>query len=111
MLTLTAIVWMAFVFIRHRNIAVTVIAVFMGVEMFLYQKIQPQSVYGIFKQINLIRLLKVNDIISTYANRGKGTFVVSESNIMLTVTTVLFIAACAGGILGTVYMRPEQKNQ
>lgn len=33
-LTLTAIVWMAFVFIRHRNIAVTVIAVFMGVEMF-----------------------------------------------------------------------------
>lgn len=109
-LTLTAIVWMAFVFIRHRNIAVTVIAVFMGVEMFLYQKIQPQSVYGIFKQINLIRLLKVNDIISTYANRGKGTFVVSESNIMLTVTTVLFIAACAGGILGTVYMRPEQKK-
>ena len=62
-LTLTAIVWMAFVFIRHRNIAVTVIAVFMGVEMFLYQKIHPQSVYGIFKQINLIRLLKVNDII------------------------------------------------
>ena len=88
--------------------SVTVIAVFMGVEMFLYQKIQPQSVYGIFKQINLIRLLKVNDIISTYANRGKGTFVVSESNIMLTVTTVLFIAACAGGILGTVYMRPDR---
>lgn len=109
-LTLTAIVWMAFVFIRHRNIAVTVIAVFMGVEMLLYQKIQSQSVYGIFKQINLIRLLKVNDIISTYANRGKGTFVVSESNIMLTVTTVLFIAACTGGILGTVYMRPEQKK-
>ena len=58
---------MAFCFIRHRNIAVTVIAVFMGVEMFLYQKIQSQSVYGIFKQIDLIRLLKVNDIISTYA--------------------------------------------
>lgn len=110
MLTLTAIVWMVFVFIRHRNIAVTVIAVFMGVEMFLYQKIHPQSVYGIFKQINLIRLLKVNDIISTYANRGKGTFVVSESNIMLLVTAVLFIAACTGGILGTVYMRPGQKK-
>lgn len=77
----------------------------------LVSKIHPQSVYGIFKQINLIRLLKVNDIISTYANRGKGTFVVSESNIMLTVTMVLFIAACAGGILGTIYMRPEQKNQ
>ena len=33
-----AIVWMAFVFIRHRNIAVTVIAVFMGAEMFFVSK-------------------------------------------------------------------------
>lgn len=110
LLTLTVLIWAVFTYVRRRNIAAGIIAIFMGTELLLYKKIQIQSVYGILKQINFTRFLKVNDVISTYANRGRGTFVISEADIMMIVMLLLFVIACCFGIAGNIIIRPSQKK-
>lgn len=45
----------------------------MGLEVLMYYRIGLHSIYSAFKQINIVRLMKVNAVISTYANRGRGS--------------------------------------
>lgn len=105
-LVISILLWMVFVINRKRNHALIFTGIFIGLEVLLYYKIQNHSVYAVFKQINIVRLMKVNEIISTYANRGKGTFVISESAI---IGAVLLVMLCVSSVIcfaGTIVMRP-----
>ena len=52
--------------------------------------------------------MKVNAVISTYANRGRGSFVISESAIMFWALMVILVVSVAVAVMGTVLMRPSQ---
>ena len=52
--------------------------------------------------------MKVNAVISTYANRGRGSFVISESAIMFWALMVILVVSVAVAVVGTVFMRPSQ---
>ncbi|MFQ8902888.1 MAG: hypothetical protein ACLR7D_14495 [Lachnospira eligens] len=79
-----------------------------GLEVLMYYRIGLHSIYGAFKQINIVRLMKVNAVISTYANRGRGSFVISESAIMFWALMVILVVSVAVAVVGTVFMRPSQ---
>ena len=38
----------------------------------MYYRIGLHSIYSALKQINIVRLMKVNEVISTYANFAEG---------------------------------------
>ncbi len=107
---LGTLLWMIFVLCRKRNHALIAAGLTVGLEVFLYQNIQSQSIYGILRQINIVRLMKINEIISTYANRGWGSFVVSETQLLATALVVVFTVSALSAVCGTVYMRPQQKK-
>lgn len=107
-IVLSVVLWAVFVVNRKRNHALIITGIFAGLEVLMYYKIPVHSVYAIFRDINLVRLMKVNEIISTYANHGKGTFVISESAIMLITLIVLLCTAGVIAFAGTVLMRPQQ---
>jgi hypothetical protein len=77
-------------------------------EVLMYYRIGLHSIYSAFKQINIVRLMKVNEIISTYANRGRGSFVISESAIMFWALMMILVVSVAVAVMGTVLMRPSQ---
>lgn len=107
-IVLSVVLWAVFVVNRKRNHALIITGIFAGLEVFMYFKIPGHSVYAILRKINLVRLMKVNEIISTYANHGRGTFVISESAIMLITLIVLLCTAGVIAFAGTVLMRPQQ---
>lgn len=107
-LVLSVALWAVFVVNRKRNHALILTGVIAGLEVFMYYKIGLHSIYSAFKQINIVRLMKVNEVISTYANRGKGSFVISEPAIMFWALMVLLVLSVAACIAGTVLMRPSQ---
>lgn len=109
-IVLSMVLWAVFVLNRKRNHALIMTVLFAGLEVFMYFRIDIHSVYTAFKQFNIVRLMRVNEIISTYANRGKGSFVISESAIMFCVLIVIFCIAAVAAVAGTVVMRPQQQR-
>lgn len=109
-IVLSMVLWAVFVLNRKRNHALIMTVLFAGLEVFMYFRIDIHSVYSAFKQFNIVRLMRVNEIISTYANRGKGSFVISESAIMFCVLIVILCIAAVVAVSGTVVMRPQQKR-
>ncbi len=107
-LVLSVALWAVFVVNRKRNHALILTGVIAGLEVFMYYKIGLHSIYSAFKQINIVRLMKVNEVISIYANRGKGSFVISEPAIMFWALMVILVLSMAACIAGTVLMRPSQ---
>lgn len=107
---LSIIIWMLFCICRKRNHALVIAGVLFGVEMLCYQKISAQSVYAIFKQINVVRLLNINQILATYENRGFGTFVMAVSVITVLILVVILVISYAASVVATVKIRPEQKK-
>ena len=73
----------------------------------MYYRIVLHSIYSALIQINIVRLMKVNEVISTYANRGRGSFVISESAIMFWALMVILVVSVAVAVMGTVLMRPS----
>ena len=109
-IVLSMVLWAVFVLNRKRNHALIMTVLFAGLEVFMYFRIDIHSVYSAFKQFNIVRLMRVNEIISTYANLGKGSFVISESAIMFCVLIVILCIAAVVAVSGTVVMRPQQKR-
>ena len=105
---LSVALWTVFVVNRKRNHALILTGVVVGLEVLMYYRIGLHSIYSAFKQINIVRLMKVNEIISTYANRGRGSFVISESAIMFWALMVILVVSVAVAVVGTVFMRPSQ---
>ncbi len=105
---LSVALWTVFVVNRKRNHALILTGVVVGLEVLMYYRIGLHSIYSAFKQINIVRLMKVNAVISTYANRGRGSFVISESAIMFWALMVILVVSVAVAVVGTVFMRPSQ---
>ena len=105
---LSVALWAVFVVNRKRNHALILTGVVVGLEVLMYYRIGLHSIYSAFKQINIVRLMKVNAVISTYANRGRGSFVISESAIMFWALMVILVVSVAVAVVGTVFMRPSQ---
>ena len=105
---LSVALWTVFVVNRKRNHALILTGVVVGLEVLMYYRIGLHSIYSAFKQINIVRLMKVNAVISTYANRGRGSFVISESAIMFWALMVILVVSVAVAVMGTVLMRPSQ---
>ena len=92
---LSVALWTVFVVNRKRNHALILTGVVVGLEVLMYYRIGLHSIYSAFKQINIVRLMKVNAVISTYANRGRGSFVISESAIMFWALMVILVVSVA----------------
>lgn len=105
---LSVALWAVFVVNRKRNHALILTGVVVGLEVLMYYRIGLHSIYSALKQINIVRLMKVNEVISTYANRGRGSFVISESAIMFWALMVILVASVSVAVMGTVLMRPSQ---
>ena len=103
---LSVALWAVFVVNRKRNHALILTGVVVGLEVLMYYRIGLHSIYSAFKQINIVRLM--NAVISTYANRGRGSFVISESAIMFWALMVILVVSVAVAVMGTVLMRPSQ---
>ncbi len=107
---LSMFLWMLFTMFRKRNQALVISGILFGIESLLYYRISYQSVYALFKQINVVRLLNINAILGNYENRGWGTLVVSVSTITVIVLVATVVMAYVASITATVMMRPEQKK-
>lgn len=70
------------IFRNKKNIAICITA-FTVVEYLLYTKLESQSVYGIFKNVNLFNLFNVSDICMNYKNIGTGTMVIQLGTVLL----------------------------
>ena len=62
-IVLSMVLWAVFVLNRKRNHALIMIVLFAGLEVFMYFRIDIHSVYSAFKQFNIVRLMRVNEII------------------------------------------------
>lgn len=107
---LSMLIWMLFCICRKRNHALVIAGVLFGIEMLCYQKISAQSVYALFKQINVVRLLNINQILGTYENRGFGTFVMSVSVITILILIIILVISYVISVAATAKIRPEQKK-
>lgn len=107
---LSMLIWMLFCICRKRNHALVIAGVLFGIEMLCYQKISTQSVYALFKQINVARLLNINQILGTYENRGFGTFVMAVSVITILILTAILVISYVISVMATAKIRPEQKK-
>jgi len=107
---ISMLIWMLFCICRKRNHALVLAGVFFGVEMLCYQKISMQSIYALFKQINVVRLLNINKILSAYENRGFGTFVMAVPAITILILALILIISYVTAIVSTANIRPEQKR-
>lgn len=105
----SSLFWMLFVVFRNRNHALVVAGIFTGLEVLLYQKIPVQSVYGVFKKVNIVRILQMNEILSVYENWRIGSAAVSVWKIIMVVLLSILLISLLFALSGTVRMRPQGK--
>ena len=72
---LSICVWGIMTIIRERNHALIFVIIFIGVEFLLRRNIEPQSVYNGFYYANIVSMLYVNELLTTYLNWGFKTYV------------------------------------
>lgn len=106
---LGTILWMLLIIFRNRNHTLICTAAFVGVEVLIYQKIEVQSVYNTFRYINVVSLLKINEIFSSYLNWGYGSYVFSVMSILFFVLALLTVVSAMVAVVRYSAMRPETR--
>ncbi len=104
-----SITYMLLTVFRNRKNVIVAITAFAIVEYLLYTKIEYNSVYGIFKEVNVINLFNMSDVCMTYHNIGFSTYVVDLRNVVLILMIVLIIAASAVTVVAAAHMKPYVK--
>ena len=87
------IIWAVFVMFRQRNYAVVCIAVFIGLESFLYKNIEYNSILNGLHYINVVSVLHLNDVLRTYINWGFKEYVFHVSSVVT--FSILVVSAIA----------------
>lgn len=105
-----SITYMLMTIFRNRKNVIVAMTAFVIVEYLLYTTIEYNSVYGIFKQINVINLFRMSDVCMTYRNIGFSTFVVDLRNVVLLIMAVSIIAASALTAAAASHMKPYVKT-
>lgn len=80
---LLCVVWFFLVTLRNRKLVFAIMAAIYGFEFVCYTNISIQSVYRWLRQINIFNLFEFNEIIRSYLNIGKATWVLSVEDIVL----------------------------
>lgn len=110
MLSVGGLFWMLFVIFRNRNHALLAVGMFTGLEILLYQKISVQSVYGMLKKVNIVRILHMNEILAVYENWRIAGMVVAVWKIMIVVLLLMLLVSILLALTGTVRMRPKGRT-
>ena len=110
MFTFSGLFWMLFVIFRNRNHALVAVGMLTGIEILLYQRIPVQSIYGAFKRVNIVRILHMNEVLSTYENWNVWGNPVSVWKIMIVVLMGLMLVSFFMALVGTVKMRPQGRT-
>lgn len=105
-----SIIYMLMTIFRNRKNVIVAMTAFLIVEYLLYTKIEYNSVYGIFKYINVINLFRMSDVCMTYRNIGFSTYVVDLRNVVLIMFAVVIVAAAAVTVLAAANMKPYVKT-
>ena len=87
------IIWAVFVMFRQRNYAVVCIAVFIGLESFLYKNIEYNSILNGLHYINVVSVLHLNEVLRTYINWGFKEYVFHVSSVVT--FSILVVSAIA----------------
>lgn len=103
---LATIVWACFILFRNRNNPLIGIVLFVGLEFLLYQKIGTQSPYRLLHFVNVVNLLNVQDLVSSYGNWGFGLHVFSVKATLFSVLLILSVLAASFSVVWYAYMRP-----
>lgn len=104
------ILWMLFTVFRNRNHTLVFVGCFVGVEILLYQKIEMQSVYNALRYINIVSILKINEVLSSYLNWGFTTYVFSVLSILLFALGCIAFLSAVIAIMSYADMRPETRT-
>ncbi|MGN0480983.1 MAG: hypothetical protein ACI4EV_05370 [Lachnospiraceae bacterium] len=97
------------IFRNKKNVAIGVTA-FTIVEYLLYTTLESQSVYGIFKNVNIFNLLNVTTICTTYKNVGFGTIVLQLGLFLMLVFAAIIITSLILSVIIYVRMYPDTKT-
>lgn len=107
---LSVILWMAFVSLRNRNYTLVVVGIFIGIEIFLYKKIEIQSSLSALHFVNVVSLLGINELYSGYLNWGFKNTVVSAFSLTISCLIIISILAVVVLIIRGSRIRPEKKT-
>lgn len=108
---LSLFIWLLFVLFRNRNLAIVVTAVAFGVEFLLYNKIAPQSVYHIFREINVMQLLEIHNLLSRYLNCQLAGYIFSIQELLGICGVIVGIAAMVLSVLGQELTKPQKQKK
>lgn len=106
---LSVILWALFVVFRNRNHTLICTAVFVGIEILVYQKIEIQSIYNAFHYINVVSFLRISDLYSIYMNWGFGTYVFSVMSVVVFSLGMVSVLAAVIATVRYAGMRPETR--
>lgn len=106
---LSLLLWMVFTIFRNRNHTLVAVAVVIGVEILLYQKIAIQSIYSAFHHINIVSFLKFNELYRGYLNWGFGQYVFPVVSIIIFALFITIIVSGVAGVLRYENMMPSGK--
>lgn len=103
------IIWAVFVMFRQRNYAVVCIAVFIGLESFLYKNIEYNSILNGLHYINVVSVLHLNEVLRTYINWGFKEYVFHVSSVVTFSILVVSVIAAITAYEKCGVMRPYGK--
>lgn len=106
---LSTVLWALFVVFRNRNTTLICTAIFVGIEILVYQKIEVQSVYNAFHFINIVSFLRISDLYSIYMNWGFKTYVFSVISVVIFALGIAAVLAAVIAVVRYAQMRPETK--
>lgn len=90
---MTVLVWCVFSVIRHRAMAVTLLAGILAGSILLYNFIPNQSVFAVLKYANLAAVLDFAKVLCTYRNVVIGPFLIEKNGLMWATLAVLLVTA------------------
>lgn len=105
-----SIIYMLMTIFRNRKNVIVAMTAFVIVEYLLYTKIEYNSVYSIFKYINVINLFRMSDVCMTYRNIGFSTYVVDLRNVVLIMFAVVIAVSAAVTLWAAANMKPYVKT-
>lgn len=103
------LIWSVFMMFRQRNYALVCIAVFVGVEYVLYNKIETNNALNVLHFVNVINALQLNEMLRIYMNWGFGEFVFSVSSVVFIITFVITIVFTGAAVMRYGSMYPSGK--
>lgn len=110
-LTIVLLLFMLFTVFRNRKNVVIGIVAFVIIEYLIFINIESQSVYGIFRDINVFNIVSsICETFMIYKNVGNNWMIMTRSNAVLLTLIVLMVLFCVITIVAYANMYPHGKT-